>query len=363
MVNNFIKSKKHIIMYVGAVGVVTGGIILCANSCNGKQATVEKNDDTKENTQPSVTTTVAESTKKFTTTTPKEEINEITLEDLGFEEPEMSSSTEYTEVVEAAPSNDDEEKFETTIELKDSYKELLVSKDAKEVFTTHDIMERSIKLVDYVNDNAVLVHDNYKRDAITVDDMIMVVTLANIDHIDNQVLSELISNGLIDENFKVNLLKSFNFFELYTYDTINKVNEGKKNILDLGLLMAYSEDRENARIMNNIITGFSTNDSAVNKANYRDVVYYFQEGVVLPNDYSYKNSILVKNPKTAGSQFAESFQGTIIEALAENYGVANKTESEILLNGATDYANLMNVFYQQCMEQPYSFSSNQQYVK
>lgn len=348
-----IRGKKHIILYTISGAALVGTIVLCANACNnGKETKLEKKEET-EDTKDSVTTTV-ETTKVYNTTTNNDEKNTIVLEDLD-EDFVTTSNTEYTEEIVMSNINH----YDTTIPVDDTINTLLDVKNEKEVFTAHDVVERSTKLAEYINKNAVLAHDNYKFSTITAEDMYAPVFLANIDHVDDEVTAELIANGIIDENIEVNVANSFYFFELYADDTINKVMEGKTNILDLALLMGYEKDRKTAGTMNDIITGFVSNEKEVNRKNYLDTVYYYAEGVTVnKGDYSYASSIYEtdRDRLAVGSDYTLSYAASAIDELAKMAGVATKAESAVMYEGRVDFSNLAQVFMNQCMQAGKSYT-------
>lgn len=351
--------KKRIIFYTGSSILLTGAIVLCANACGNKNEEEKKVEVTTTTTAASTTAPITKEfvTTKATTTTADE------VEYIDLDEETTAYDEEGEVMLTAAASNDDEPEYATTIGNQDEViSQLLAVKNAKEDFTMEDVIDRSEAYAKYVNNYSVMSHDKYKFSKFTAEDMYSMVYLTNIDHISTEETAKMIEAGIIADDAPTNIANSFYFCELYIDDTMHKVMEKNGNILDLGLLMGYDADRKTAGTMNNIITGFISNDNEINRKNYLDTVYWYVEGTTVNmNGYSYKDSVYEtdRDRLSAGSNYALLNASTCIKELAKMAGVATEQENAYMDTGSLYYEDVINIFNNSC-GQP---DKSKQYVK
>ena len=213
--------------------------------------------------------------------------------------------------------------------------------------TADDVKNISKSFAEYLNKEATLSHVNYKFSEIEPEDLISVVYLANIDNISKVETEALIEKGLISSNIQKNIENSFYFYNLYTDDTINKIDEGKTNLIDLSLILSNEDDIKTFNIMNKIMIDSITNTPEENYKNYIDTAFYYASDVtVYNNTYDYSQSVYEtdRDKLTVGGNYTLSFVATTIDFISFNNKVATKEASKILQSGANDFANVVSIF-------------------
>lgn len=323
------KKNKNIKIFAGCAAVLlAGGIALTSCSgCQNKDKTPSSSsvDNNTNNTNTSKTTT----SNTITSTT--------TTKPIVKDENEIIETTESGEV----ESNE-------TKETEDS--EIIDFEDIEPVYiemSAEDVVTLSRTFSEYVNKTATLSHENYKFDKVTPEDLYSVVYLANIDSISKEETSRLIDAGLISDNIQTNVVNSFNFYELYSDDTINKIMEEKTNIIDLSLILANKHDQAVAETMNKIIIDSIDANTAENYKNYMDTVFYYAEDVTLSgNNYDYSKSIYEtdRDELSVGADYTLGYTAICINEISKMNGVSNQYASEILSNGANDFSNVVGIF-------------------
>lgn len=313
------KKKNKLVLFVGGAAIITAGALTLSrcsfNEENEKDN--KKNLDTTTTTSNSIVTEVSKSeTPIIVTTIP------------------VTSNTEYT----------------TTTVVTTKPEEEIVIEDLKPVViknTAEDLVKLSRSFATYVNKTATLSHENYKFEEIKPEDLYSVIYLANIETFDKEETERLIENGIISDNILNNVADSFYFYELYADDTINKIAEGKTNIIDLSMIMSDEKGQEVAKTMNGIMTGSINATKEQNTKNYMDTVFYYAEGVTFAeNDYDYRKSIYStdRDALSVGADYTLSYAASCIDEIFKMKGVATKTYSDIMYEGRVDFSNVVQVF-------------------
>ena len=314
--NNSNKNKKNVKIFAGIAALALGGALTltCCSGCQGDIEPTVSYSNSDLGNKPSQTT--SKTTSSTTTTAPKENV-----------EPEIENeSMEETEEIE--------------IELED-VEPVYQSMSAEEMVTL------SNSFSSYINKAATLSHNNYKFAEITPEDLYSVVYLANIDIISKEETARLIEAGIISDNIQTNVVNSFNFYELYSDDTINKIMEGKTDLIDLSLILANKHDQAVAQTMNKIMIDSIKADNSVAYKNYMDTVFYYAEDVTLYNtEYDYSQSIYEtdRDKLSVGGDYTLGYVAVCIDEISKMKGVANVYASEVLTNGANDFSNVVGVF-------------------
>ena len=232
-------------------------------------------------------------------------------------------------------------------------------------FKAEDVIKLSESFAEYLNKEATLSHVNYKFCEIKPKDLYSVVYLANIDNISKEETETLIEAELISSNIQKNIENSFYFYNLYTDDTINKIDEGKTNLIDLSFILSNKHDIKTFNIMNKIMIDSITNTPEENYKNYVDTAFYYASGVTISNStYDYSQSVYEtdRDKLTVGGNYTLSFVATTIDFISFNNKVATKGVSKILQSGANDFANVTSIF-NGCKVDPEIIEKDNQYTK
>ncbi len=329
--NNFTKNKKYKnVKIFASIAALALGATLVATSCSGchdNDKPVINNSGLNNNTSKTTTSTTTSNT-----TTSKTE-----------NKPVVKDEVEIIEIVET-----EEVEFNEKLETENA--EVIDLEDVEPVYiemSAEDVVALSRSFSEYVNKTATLSHKNYKFDAVTPEELYSVVYLANIDSISKEETSRLIEAGLISDNIQTNVVNSFNFYELYSDDTINKIMEEKTNIIDLSLILANKQDQKVAETMNKIMIDSINASEDQNYKNYMDTVFYYAEDVTLnDNNYIYGASIYNtdRDELSVGADYTLGYTAICINEISKMNGVSNQYASEILSNGANDFSNVVGIF-------------------
>lgn len=326
--------KEKIVICAGVTILAVGAFVLCKSCAKGEVENITKG-ETKTSTSSSVTvevTTTPVTTAKTFTTTSNSSSSETTLT-------EPNSNREGSVLEDAVP--------------------------AVVYISAEDVVKLSRSYANYINKTATLSHNNYKFDEVKPEELYSVVYLANIDSVSASETQKLIEYGIISDNIETNVADSFNFYELYADDTINKIAEGKKNIIDLSLIITDKKGQDTARIMNDIMTGSISATKEENTKNYIDTSMYYAEGVTLAdNNYDFSKSIYPtdRDELSVGADYTLSYAASCIDEIMKNNGIATKYYSDIMYNGRVDFSNVVQVF-NGCKTQEIGLKSNKVLVK
>lgn len=331
--------KGKIAICAGVTVLAVGTIVLCKSCARGEVENITKG-ETKTSTSSSITVEV--------TTTP------------------VTTEIPFTTTNAATTSNSSS--AETTLTEPNSNRENSVLEDAVPAvvyISAEDVVKLSRSYATYINKTATLSHKNYKFDEVKPEELYSVVYLANIDSVSASETQKLIEYGIISDNIETNVADSFNFYELYADDTINKIAEGKKNIIDLSLIITDKKGQDTAKIMNGIMTDSISATKEENTKNYIDTSMYYAEGVTLvDNSYDFSKSIYPtdRDELSVGADYTLSYAASCIDEIMKNKGVATKYYSDIMYNGRVDFSNVVQVF-NGCKTQEIDLKSNKVLVK
>lgn len=278
-------------------------------------------------TAPVTTTTVATTTNATTTKAVTTTAATTTKAPAKTTAPKTTEDTEAPEVV------------EETIE---DFTPAIIS------LTAEDILKMSKEFAAYINENGIFSHRNYKYDKFNMVEMYSVVYLANMDFVSAEETKRLIEGGFISDDILVNIQNSFNFYSFYTTETVNRIKDGKTQILDLSSMMVDREAKKAFNAHESIITGFNTNKKSKNLKNYTDAAFYFAQGVTIKNrnGYDYSKSIYKTDREalSVGADYSLCYMGDCIDEIAKDFGIAVPEYSKIMQEGRDDLSDVVRVF-------------------
>lgn len=329
----FQRKGVRAITIISSVAIAAAGIISianCSGCINGEDSSIYNSDD------------VNSDNKDNNASNPTSNNDNNGSNSSTVETQEQVKSNETTE------TSDDIESFESTDipETMDA-DNMEFDFNNKSKLTADDLVKMSESFSEYVNKTAVLSHKYYKYEKLKPEDLYPVIFLGNITRFSKEEILELIDRGIISDNHNTNEINSYDFFELYHNDTLNKIMEGRTDIIDLSLILSDERDIEIANTMNTVITDFVSESWSVNYKNYMDTVYYYAGNVTLYNNqYDYSQSIYStdRSGLSVGADYVLCFAATVIDSIAENNNMANQYSSKMIFDNAYDHSNIASVF-------------------
>lgn len=249
-----------------------------------------------------------------------------------------------------------EEKNDETIEivLDEDEKDELIEFEPNVVYMTlEDVVKLSESYAEYLNKVGVFQTENYAYNKFEAKDLYSAIYLSNIDCFTKEETSKLIENGIINDDIPSIIVDSFEFFNFYQTDTINKVRNNDTNLIDLSLMFANDEKAiEVSNTMNKVFAEINSDDMDKISNNFIDTYAYFAMGVELPvQNYDYSKSVYTsdRSQLSVGSEYALSYAAEVIKDLSIEKGVTTREIGSTLSEIINDRSNIVRVF-NDCVE-------------
>ena len=126
------------------------------------------------------------------------------------------------------------------------------------------------------------------------------------------------------------------------------MEDGKKGIIDISQIFVDKKGKEAYKTMYNMMTSFNSNKKSQNLRNYRDLVFYFAQGVTIKNrkDYDYSKSAFKDDREVlaVGSDYTLCFVSDALAQIAIVKDLAEPEYINILDKGREDMSDIMQVF-------------------